>query len=244
MTPQEIANKIIDVIKTDIIEQKKKHPNHVSYSTNVWIDGENCKNETIRFYKNRWDKCIAEGVSRYNAKQVATAVIAGLNALKAKRGWSRLMWDVEDTCSYGDGYYCRETIKFPTNIVLLADPCKEFKSLVNYLAKYCGKKLNETDIYSVHIGGKRGRVYGEEGDRHYLCHKPTTCAKYLDTLRKSRGTNDKVVCSKIKEEDDIDPWELQVSIRNEVEFDGVRLKYFEVEITTPSGRKKANIRIG
>ena len=160
MTPKEIANKIIEVIKTDINDQKKKYPTYDSYSTNVYIDGEDYKNTTIRFYKNRWDKCIAENVSRYNAKQVAAEVVAGLKELKAKRGWSRLMWDMEDTCSYGDGYYCRETIKFPTNIVLLSDPCKEFKSLVNYLAKYCGTTLNETDIYSVHIGGKRGRVYG------------------------------------------------------------------------------------
>ena len=126
----------------------------------------------------------------------------------------------------------------------MSEPCKEYKSLVNYLSKYCGKNLNETDIYSVAIGGKRGRVYGEEGARYYLCHKPATCAKYLETLRKSRGSNDKVVSTAIKQEDDIDPWELQVSIRNEVEFSGARLKYFEVKISTPSGKEKAVIRIG
>lgn len=243
MDTNKIAKDIIESIKNQILNQKKKHPNDSVYTATMWIDGVDCQNKTICF-KESYCKYIVKEMPRYDAKNVARAVIAGLNELKTKRGWGRLMWDIEDTCMYGDGYYTKEYIKFPTNITLMAEPCKEYKSLVNYLEKYCGKKLNETDIYSVGIGGKRGRVYGEEGDRYYLCHKAKKCQTLLDALRKSRGTNDKVVCTPIKQEDDIDPWELQVSIRNEVEFSGVRLKYFEVNITTPSGRNKANIRIG
>jgi len=240
---QETAKKIIDAIKNDISEQKKRNPNMGSYSSTIYLDGENCKNDIICI-KQSYNKYFAKGLTRMEATRIAIAVTAGLNELKSKRGWGRLMWKMEETCMFGDGYYRREYIKFPTDITLLADPCKEYKSLVNYLEKYCGKKLNETDIYSVGIGGKRGRVYGEEGDRYYLCHKDNKCKKLLEELRKSRGTNDKVVCTQIKEEDDIDPWELQVSIRNEVEFSGVRYRYFMVNITTPSGRKKAEIRIG
>lgn len=242
MTTKEIAKKIVDTIKADIVAKKKKYPNNVIYSTNIYLAGTDAKSTKIEVRK-KWAEKLFTDLSRYDAKEIARLVIAGLNDLKKTRGWGRLMWELEDTC--GSGYsWSVDYIKFPTEITLMAEPCKEYKSLVNYLSKYCGKTLNETDIYSVAIGGKRGRVYGEEGARYYLCHKPATCAKYLETLRKSRGSNDKVVSTAIKQEDDIDPWDLQVSIRNEVEFSGARLKYFEVKISTPSGKEKAVIRIG
>ena len=240
---KKIASNIVKEIKTKITEMKKKRPNDSVYS--VPLSMVQFMNETIciSLYNHWQGKRLADDLTRYQAKKIAEEVIKGLKELKATRGWGRLMWEIEDCCNGGNGWY-NDYIKFPTNITLMAEPCKEYKSLVNYLSKYCGKNLNDTDIYSVRIGGKRGRVYGEESDRYYLCHKPNKCAQYLETLRKSRGTNDKVICSKIKEEDDIDPWELEVSIRNEVEFSGARLRYFEVSITTPSGKQKANIRIG
>ena len=242
MTTKEIAKKIVDTIKSDLMAEKKKYPNSNEFSTRIFLDGEDIHNTKIMIKKS-WNKKLFTGISRSDAREVSRLVVAGLNDLKKTRGWGRLMWELEDTC--GSGYrWSVDYIKFPTEIRLMAEPCKEYKSLVNYLSKYCGKNLSETDIYSVAIGGKRGRVYGEEGDRYYLCHKPTTCAKYLETLRKSRGSNDKVISTAIKEEDDIDPWELQVSIRNEVEFSGARLKYFEVKISTPSGKEKCVIRIG
>lgn len=237
-----IAKTIVDYVKADLASQKKKRPNYDSYSVEFTLSAD--RNRGTHSISGRYwgSKEYARDLGRYEVEKVAQEVISGLKALKATRGWKMLVWDMED-CYFSSGWSGYHII-FPTKVTLMADPCKEYVSLVNYLAKYCGKTMTETEIYSVHIGGKRGRVYGEEGDRYYLCHKPTTCAKYLETLRKSRGTNDKVVCSKTKEEDDIDPWELQVSIRNEVEFGGVRLRYFEVTISTPSGKQKAKIRIG
>jgi len=40
---QETAKKIIDAIKNDISEQKKRNPNMGSYSSTIYLDGENCK---------------------------------------------------------------------------------------------------------------------------------------------------------------------------------------------------------
>lgn len=242
---KKIASTIVREIKTKITEMKKKKPNASVYSLPLSMNsfGKDNNDICISIY-NPWQyPRLAEHLTRYQAKRVAEEITKELNALKSTRGWSRLMWEYDDCCfdsrSWSDNY-----IKCPCNIILMAEPCKEYKSLSNYLSKYCGKALTETDIYSVGIGGKRGIVYGEEGNRYYLCHNSKKCEDLLGRLRKSRGTNDKVVCTKIKEEDDIDPWELQVSIRNEVEFSGVRMKYFEVSITSPSGRQKANIRIG
>jgi hypothetical protein len=239
---KKITREIIDYVKNDITTQKKKHPKDNCFSVEFSLSAD--RNKGTHAIKGRYwgSKEYARDINRYEVEKIAQELISALKSLKTTRGWKMLVWDLEDCYFYSgwSGYH----IIFPTKITLMANPCKEYVSLVNYLEKYCGKAISETDIYSVSIGGKRGRVYGEEGERYYLCHKPTTCAKYLETLRKSRGSNDKVVCSKIKQEDDIDPWELQVSIRNEVEFGGVRLRYFEVSITTPSGKQKANIRIG
>lgn len=240
---KKIASNIIKEIKVNITEMKKKRPNDSVYSVPLSMVQFMSERICISFYNPWQGETLADNLTRYQAKKIAEEVIKGLKELKATRGWGKLMWEIEDCCNGGNGWY-NDYIKFPTNIVLMAEPCKEYKSLVNYLSKYCGKNLNDTDIYSVHIGGKRGRVYGEEGDRYYLCHNSALCEKILADLRKYRGSNDKVVCTNIKEYDDIDEWELEVSIRNEVEFGGVRNKYFEVKISTPSGKEKKTIIIG
>lgn len=240
---KKIASNIIKEIKVKITEMKKKRPNDSVYSVPLSMVQFMSERICISFYNSWQGETLADNLTRYQAKKIAEEVIKGLKELKATRGWGRLMWEIEDCCNGGNGWY-NDYIKFPTNIVLMGNPCKEYNSLANYLTKYCNKKLNETDIYSVHIGGKRGRVYGEEGDRYYLCHNSALCEKILADLRKYRGSNDKVVCSNIKEHDDIDEWELEVSIRNEVEFGGVRNKYFEVKISTPSGKEKKTIIIG
>lgn len=240
---KKIASNIIKEIKVKITEMKKKRPNDSVYSVPLSMVQFMSERICISFYNSWQGETLADNLTRYQAKKIAEEVIKGLKELKATRGWGRLMWEIEDCCNGGNGWY-NDYIKFPTNIVLMGTPCKEYNSLANYLTKYCNKKLNETDIYSVHIGGKRGRVYGEEGDRYYLCHNSALCEKILADLRKYRGSNDKVVCTNIKEHDDIDEWELEVSIRNEVEFGGVRNKYFEVKISTPSGKEKKTIIIG
>lgn len=241
---KKIASNIIKEIKVKITEMKKKRPNDSVYS--LPLSMQNFGNSTtdnicITSY-NCYEK-LAERLTRSQARRVSEELVKYLKELKATRGWSGLMWECEDCCYDSRSWY-DNSVKFPTNIVLMGKPCKEYNSLANYLTKYCNKKLNETDIYSVHIGGKRGRVYGEEGDRYYLCHNSALCEKILADLRKYRGSNDKVVCTNIKEHDDIDEWELEVSIRNEVEFGGVRNKYFEVKISTPSGKEKKTIIIG
>jgi hypothetical protein len=242
---KKIANDITKEIKAKLAELKKKRPHNSVHSLPISIVsfGNTNNNICISFYNAFQGKRLVEGLTRYQVKTIAVELVKCLKELKATRGWSRLMWEMEDCCYDSKSWY-DNSIKFPTNIVLMANPCKEYKSLANYLAKYCGRTLCDTDIYEVGIGGKRGRVYGEDGERMYLCHDERKCAKLLETLRKSRGTNDKVVCTPIKEKDEIDPFDLLVSRRNETEFEGMRYKYFEVHISTPSGKQKANITIG
>ena len=243
---KQLATKIVATIKANIAETKKKRPTDDVHSTSIAMGTINRDDNKIEVYTGSFwkGKRLAENLTRVQAKRLATELVNQLKALKATRGWGRLSWKMEDCCYKNNGWYGSDTIAFPCEISLLAEPCKEFKSLANYLAKYCNKTITDTDIYSVGISGKRGRFYGEDGDRYYLCHNPKKCVYYLDTLRKSRGTNDKVSCTPFKEEDDADPFDMEVSRRYEQECYGTRLRFFTITITTPSGKKKAEIRIG
>jgi hypothetical protein len=110
--------------------------------------------------------------------------------------------------------------------------------LVSYVNKFGGIQIKPTDLYVVAIGGKRGKIYGEEGDKYYLCHDERKCKNILEKLRTTRKTNDIVSCSNIKTKDDIDEWELECSIRNEVEFSGSRETYIEFSVQTQKGKLK------
>lgn len=231
----EIANKVINTIKSNLLTEKKKG-NGNSFFTYLEVWDGKCGTQT--YFTIKVDgKEVTKVESSYDMRRVNELIVKGLNDLKTTRGWGRLSYDTID--EYLDGYkslYSTAT-KIPHDIVLLAEPCKEFKSLANYVAKYGNTTIKEESIYAVSIGGKRGRVYGEEGDKRYLCHRPNKCKTLLDELRKIRGTNDKMTCS-FAVKDDIDPWELHCSIRNETEFGGVRHKTLIVKCTTPSGKVK------
>ena len=174
-------------------------------------------------------------------RSLAKEVLLQLAELRKTRGWSNLTWECEEV-NFSHSWYSdyQSIIK---SVTLFAEPCKEYLNLARYMFKYCGKKLAITDLYSVGIGGKRGRVYGEEGCRYYLAYRPKTCSALLEELRKARGSKDIVTTSALKQVDEIDEWDLECSIRNEVEFSGCRHQLCEVTIKTPSGKVKKVIRI-
>lgn len=241
MTTNEIkklANEFVNKVKVELNRQKT-NTNRNAYVVN------------FQSYLNMDRECsfecdVMENNHRFNSYEIGTLVnemVNLLEKLRSTRGWGSLVWEF-DELNFSKSWYSNDYRKVISSISLLATPCKEFNSLVSYMEKYCGKKLAMTDIYSVAIGGKRGRVYGEEGYRHYLAHRPKTCSALLEELRKARGSKDIVTTSAFKQVDDVDAWELEVSIRNEVEFSGCRYNICEVTIKTPSGKVKKVIRIG
>ena len=241
-----LAAKIIKSVKAIINESKKKNPTDTEYF--VYINTDTCFNKKT----NKWDLYsiriyggtkFAENLTEADMYTLGSILATELNKLKKTKGWGNLLvkWEKE-TVFLGSWRGERTLFEYPSEITLVADPCKEFKSLANYVQKYVGLTLNPFEVWNGHIGGKRGRVYGDAEDLHYLCHRPKKCEKILAELRKVRGTNDK--CSFAwKKEDEIDPWDLAVSIRNEVEFDGIRRNFVEVAITTPTGRQKGVVKI-
>ena len=235
---KKLANEFVSKVKAELSRQKT-NKNRNSYSVNF-----HCY---LNVDRNCTFECdVMENNTRYNSYEISVLtkeMVSLLEKLRSTRGWSTLMWEFEEY-NFSKSWYSNDYQKIIKSIRLLATPCKEFNSLANYMEKYCGKKLSITDIYGVSIGGKRGRVYGEEGSRYYLAHRPNTCSKLLEDLRSTRGSKDIVTTSAFKQVDDIDKWDLECSIRNEVEFSGCRYNQCEVTIKTPSGKVKKVIRIG
>lgn len=236
MDTKKFAKEIVEVIKCDIVESKKRRHKNV-YKTGLELYHHiGCFSIAVNG-REAYD----EKLNKYEVKSLINEVMSLLNTLKKSRGWGLLNW----TCTehnIGEGFYDITYINVPTHIMLFSKPCKEFISLSNYIDKYCGKKIELTDIYGVSIGGKRGRVYGEEGSRQYLAYEPNRCIKYLEELRKSRGTKD-LISTTISSRDEIDEWELECSIRNEVEFSGMRYNECTITIKTPNGKLKKTITI-
>lgn len=233
MDTKKIAKEIVDIIKNDIVENKKRR--------------------TKNFYRTRLDlyhyiDCFRLGVGgrdayeekipKYQIGSILNEIISLLNALKKSKGWGLLYWDCTEV-NVGSGYYI-DYINVPNSIILFSKPCKEFTSLANYIGKYCGKKIEPQDIYQVAIGGKRGRVYGEDSARDYLAYLPEKCSMLLEQLRKYRATND-IVTTTINQRDIIDDSDMRYSIEYETEFSGMRVNECKIEIKTPSGKVKKTI---
>lgn len=231
------SEEILTFIKSELSKQKSNGAKNCTIKLEVYM----CPNG-ICVTSNRISDYFAEDLGEYQFTELNKELIKGLEELKLLKGWNSLVWDTDEINAATSLYY-NSYVSYPKTISLLPKPCKEFLSLSKYLEKYCGKKLEMQDIYGVVIGGKRGRVYGEDSNRYYLAHSPNKCSNLLEELRKCRGTKDIISISQIKQEDDIDEWDLKVSINNETEFSGVRHKLCEVTIKTPNGKMKKTIRI-
>jgi hypothetical protein len=87
------------------------------------------------------------------------------------------------------------------------------------------------------MGGKRGRLWDEHGERLFLDNKPKKCARLLEELRKARSTKDIMTCE-YGEENYLDPEEQRYSEWAEIECEGEKRRYLRIIIKTPTGRVK------
>lgn len=233
MEHKKIAQWVVTEVKKTLLE-KKKQSKHSTFSVEIEVYNKGTYKEPLFQIVIATKK--SKPIDKFIFNMVGGELDKQFKALKETKGWDSLSWS--NTTIWENNFN-----NFPQFITLFSKPCKEFTSLVNYMSKYCGKDLKLKDIFSVRIGGKRGRIYGEEDNRYYLAYQPKRCQSLLNQLRECRGSKDIVHTSEIKYNDDIDPWELECSIRNEVEFSGVRNYQCEVSIYTPSRKLKKVIPI-
>ena len=220
---EQIAKEVYNLIKTNVSNEKETN-------ISIWVSGN--KTYSIRINGTMLPYKFDDKVDLVSISDNITRM---LNKDKEKNPMLFYESNIFDTSG---NWYCRSEYAFLSRIYTLAKPCKDFLELVKYVNKFGGIKICPTDLYVVTIGGKRGKIYGEEGDRYYLCHDEKKCKKILSDLRATRKTNDVVKCSNIKTKDDIDEWELECSIRNEVEFSGSRETYIEFSVQTQKGKLK------
>ena len=170
-----------------------------------------------------------------------------LDAQKKVKGWGGLNY-TNDKIYFNIGGWSDYSVKFIPKVCLAETACKEFNSLQNYINKYgvgkygCKVNLNNYELFSAAMGGKRGRLWDEYGERVFIDNKPKKCVRILEELRKNRGTKDTMICKR-GEENYIDPEEERASSYYEVECDGEKRKYLQITIKTPSGKVKYETKI-
>ena len=216
------------------------------WDNTIWKDGRKIVKSYII---NVEGEKFAEVSTHYCVAEIFSELRNLLFTQKKVKGWSGLNFMSERvelaSCDWS-GYQVSIIPK-----VCLADaPCSEYKSLMNYINKYgttagfYGGKVNMTnyEFFSAAMGGKRGSLWDEYGERIFLDNKPKKCARILGELRKARGSKDVMVCKRGEEKymDDIDR---QYSIMHEIECDGEKRQYLSITIKTPQGKVKYETKI-
>ena len=216
------------------------------WDNTIWKDGRKIvKSYIIKVEREKF----AEVNTHYDVMEVFAELRNLLFEQKKVKGWSGLNYMSEKVTIASASWNGYDVNIIPK--VCLADaPCSEYKSLMNYINKYgytdwCyGGKVNmdNYEFFSAAMGGKRGRLWDEYGERLFLDNKPKKCARILEELRKMRGSKDKMYCKR-GEENYIDPIDQRYSEMHEVECDGEKRKYLSITIKTPQGKVKYETKI-
>ena len=170
-----------------------------------------------------------------------------LDEQKKVKGWGGLNYS-KDKIYFNMGGWSDYSINIIPKVCLADAACPEYKPLMNFinkygLSEYKGKvNLGNYDLFSAAMGGKRGRLWDEYGERVFLDNKPKKCARLLEELRKARGTKDTMTCKR-GEENYIDPEEQRYSAYAEIECEGEKRKYLQITIKTPAGKVKYETKI-
>ena len=257
---KEIASKLFKKVKADLSSARKY--NKEKGFTKIF-DGWSRRRQQvdIEVWDNtKWDKDghkyidsyaikveredFAKVKTHYDVAEVFAELRNLLNEQKKAKGWGGLNFMSERvelaSCSWS-GY----EVSIVPKVCLAETPCSEYKSLMNYINKYgttdwCYRgKVNMTnyEFFCAAMGGKRGRLWDEYGERLFLDNKPKKCARILEELRKVRGSKDKMYCKR-GEENYIDPIDQRYSEMHEVECEGEKRKYLKITIKTPQGKVK------
>ena len=226
------AVKMFNLIKKSLAGMKKNE-DYVYMSLYFDIDG-NWIGAKETIYKTTIEDAVFTTNSKSDYAMQHNELMKLLNSLKETKGWGGLYFKTERMSTE---YYWERGSEYVSAVGVAPAPCKEYKSLMNYLNKYANANLTNYRLFSSRMGGKRGRLWDEYGERYFLDNKPMKCQAELDTLRANRGSKDIMTC-RYGEEDYIDDFEKRHSEYYEVECEGEKRRYIEVTIKTPSGKVK------
>lgn len=261
---KQIGEKLFKKVKAKLTQAKKhnkeKGLTSVSYGlgrasqqadievwdNTIWKDGHKVvKSYIIKVEQEKF----AEVRTHYDVREVFAELANLLNEQKKVKGWSGLNF-MREQVSLESGSWSGYEVSIIPKICLADAPCGEYKSLMNYINKYgiiegtWGTKMNLSnyELFCAQMGGKRGRLWDEYGERLFLDNKPKKCTKILEELRKMRGSKDKMLCKR-GEENYIDPIDQRYSEMHEIECEGEKRKYLLITIKTPMGKVKYQQKI-
>ena len=235
---------------TDILNwnRRRQQVDIAVWTNDTWVNGRRTT-ESYDIAVN--DKKMVNLTSVSDVAEVFSTLIKMLNEQKKVKGWGGLNI-VTDKQNLTDVSWSWDSSRYATTIVTkvcLADAdCKEWKSLANYINKY-GKnsygsspKVDGYEFFSAQMGGKRGTLWDEYGERLFINNKAKKCERILKELRDNRGSRDTMLCER-GEENYIDDAERRHSEYYEVECEGEKRKYLKVTIKTPQGKVKYTTKI-
>ena len=250
---KKIAEKVWKAVKTTLVDAKKRNkertsPWRVSQMANIAYDDNSTWTERKGWVTNGYiikveEKEIAKVTSKYDLTNISNELYTIVSENKKIKGWGGLV-AVTEKVTFG----LYDNFNLIVKVSLADAVCKEYKSLMNYINKfgvstYGGNvNLGEYRLFSAAMGGKRGRLWDEYGERMFLDNEPKRCVKFLEELRNNRGTKDTMKCT-FGNEDYIDEMERKHSEYYEIECEGERRNYLLVEISTPSGKVKFSKKI-
>ena len=144
--------------------------------------------------------------------------------------------------TYGDGYWTPKQTIF-RRIEIYAKPCKEFQLLSDYIKKYAGKTIGNTDVFHVRVCGKRSS-WSDSSAYRYLCYDAKKCQTIIDTMRAKRTSKDAL---KVEIEEYFshgDEGDYRCAMYQESEWYGCRGAKLHFTIKTPTGKVKADYKFG
>lgn len=136
---------------------------------------------------------------------------------------------------YGDGFWTPKTTRF-NRLEIFNKPCKEFDSLNKTLSKYGSKKIDDLDVFSVRVCGKR-QSHSDCGNYYYLCHCPKICLSIIDYIKTNKGRFG-VVKTRVDEYlDHGDEEDYRIAQYQESEWYGKRGNAITISIKGGKGKK-------
>ena len=252
---KQFAEKIFKAVKKNLNDARKYNKennlslqnwNRRSQQVDLGIWDNNTWNDRgIRIVKSYTikvnNKEMAEVRTHYDVAEIFRELRSLLDAQKKVKGWGGLSFDSERVY-LASGTWSDYEISAILKVCLADAPCSEYKSLMNFVNKYGNANLKNYELFSAAMGGKRGTLWDEYGERIFLDNKPKKCARLLEELRKYRGSKDTMICKR-GEENYIDPEEQRASSYYEVECEGEKRKYIIITIKTPTGKVKYESKI-
>lgn len=261
---QKAAESLFKEVKSVLAEARKANKEK-GYAYNNWnrrrqmvnisvIDHDKWNDRGMRYTESYsievGNKEIVKGAKyRSDIQEIFSKFIGLLREQTKVKGWGGLVFTTDKSYLGGNAWD-----NYSTTIVdkvCLADAvCPEYKSLINYINKYgCVEgytnykpTFGNYRFFCSAMGGKRGRLWDEYGERYFLDNRPKRCEKFLKELREHKGTKDIMLC-KEGEEDYIDEIDRKYSEYHEIECDGEKRHYINITIKTPAGKVKYQAKI-